>query len=85
MLDGVDPTTVPAMFKVSVLERCDKKQFVKQHPPSSSTSSSPLDRVIKEAGSRRSFSRQRTVLRRGDCYGEEVTSRSAIIYNLKAR
>eukprot|EP00752_Nemacystus_decipiens_P003821 g3515.t1 len=28
--------------------------------------------VIKEAGSRRSFSRQNRVLRRGDCYGEEL-------------
>ena len=30
------------------------------------------NRAIKEVGSRRSFAKQNTVLRRGDCYGEEV-------------
>ena len=34
-----------------------------------------MNRVIKEVGSRRSFAKQNTVLRRGDCYGEEVSRR----------
>ncbi|CBJ32523.1 conserved unknown protein [Ectocarpus siliculosus] len=32
----------------------------------------PRSSVIKEAGARRSFAKLNTVLRRGDCYGEEL-------------